>query len=80
MLVPNVKRSEWQAISIDSDGYVTLMDVKGNTRADLRLPNETEDDEVVAKRISDGLDAGKEVIVTVLSAMGIEKISETKEI
>jgi translation initiation factor 5A len=77
--VPIIKRSEWQAIAIDGDGYLTLMNDQGTTRSDLRLPEETEDDEVLASRIKDGIENGKDVFVTVLAAMGIEKINECKE-
>ena len=77
--VPNIKRTELQAISIDSDGYVTLMDEKGNIRSDLKLPDETEDDVKLASRITDGLEAGRDVMCTVLAAMDIEKIAEVKE-
>lgn len=77
--VPNIKRTEWQAIAVDGDGYLTLMNDKGETRQDLKLPDETEDDTVVAERIKDGLDAGKDIFVTVLAAMNIEKINECKE-
>lgn len=74
--VPNIKRTEWQAIAVDGDGYLTLMDDKANTRSDLKLPDETENDETVASRIKNALEDGRECIVTILSAMGIEKVSE----
>jgi len=74
--VPIIKRSEWQAIAVDADGYVTLMDDKANTRSDLRLPDETENDEAVTKRIQSALDDGRECFITVLASMGIEKIAE----
>lgn len=77
--VPFIKRSELQCISIDGEGYLTLMDAKGTTRSDLRLPDEIEEDQEVAKRIQNLLDEGKEVLVTVLAAMSIEKIVEAKE-
>lgn len=76
---PNIVRLEFQLISIDSDDYCTLMDLKGNTRSDLRVPNETENDETVSQRMRDGLENGKDVVVCVLSAMGIEKIESVKE-
>jgi translation initiation factor 5A len=79
--VPNIKRTEWQVMSVDGDGYLTLMDDKGNIRSDLTLPNETENDEVVAERIKTALDGGRECFVTILSAMDIEKVAEVaKEI
>jgi hypothetical protein len=54
------------------------MNEQGTTRSDLILPDET-DDEVLAARINDGINSGKEVFVTVLAAMGIEKVNECKE-
>jgi translation initiation factor 5A len=78
--VPVITRKEWQVLSVDSDGYVTVMNEKGETRSDLILPNDTENDETISSRIKDGLDAGKEVYVTVMAAMGIEKISDVKDI
>ncbi len=76
---PIIKRTEWQAIAVDADGYVTLMDQQGTTRSDLKLPDEVDDDKVVAQRLVDGLDNGKDVFVTILASMGIEKIAEAKE-
>ena len=78
MEMPVIKRTEWQAISVDGEGYVTLMDTKGNTRSDLKLPTETSDDNITNERITEGMESGKEVICTVLAAMGIEKIETAK--
>lgn len=36
--VPNVNRSDYQLIDISDDGFVTLMNDKGDTRMDLKLP------------------------------------------
>jgi hypothetical protein len=55
------------------------MDEKGNTRQDLHFPNETDDDKALAARIKECVDAGKEITVTVLKAMSIEKIVEMSE-
>lgn len=55
------------------------MDDKGNLRSDLKLPKDTEDDNVLSKRMRSLLDDGAEVLVTVLAAMGIEKIVDCKE-
>jgi len=76
---PNIKREEWTVMSVDEEEYVALVDKNGNMRQDLRLPKDSEDDVEVSKRITDGLEAGKTIIVTVLSAMKIEKIEEAKE-
>jgi translation initiation factor 5A len=77
--IPVIRRTEWQVISIDGDGYVTLMDDKGNTRSDLNCPDETEKDATLTTRLKEAVEAGKEVYVTVLYAMKIEKIADVKE-
>jgi translation initiation factor 5A len=78
--VPVIKRIEWNVISLDGDGFLTLMDSKtGEIRSDLKLPDETEDDAELSKKLTAAIDDGKEINVTVLSAMGIEKIVEFKE-
>lgn len=76
---PNIKREEWTVMSVDDEGYIALVDKTGKMRQDLKLPSETEDDVEVAKKITDGLESGKTIIVTVLSAMKIEKIEDAKE-
>ncbi|XP_064461338.1 eukaryotic translation initiation factor 5A-1-like [Ornithodoros turicata] len=72
--VPNVGRSDFQLIDISDDGFVTLMNDKGETRDDLRVP---EGD--LGVKIRD--EFGKEdinVIVTVLCAVGTESIVACK--
>jgi len=76
---PIINRTEWTVMSVDDEGYVSLVDKQGKMRQDLKLPNEVEDDEVCSKRIIAGIESGKTVLVTVLSAMGIEKIEDAKE-
>ncbi|EKX74023.1 eukaryotic translation initiation factor 5A, putative [Theileria equi strain WA] len=80
MDVPTVKRTEIQLIAID-DGFTTLLNPDGSTRTDLPLPKDSEGafDEV-SKQVMALYDAGKEVLVTVLSACGIEKIIACKEL
>jgi translation initiation factor 5A len=74
--VPNIKRSEYQLISIDGEGFCTLMDQAGNTRSDLKLPEDTEDDAELAQKMRDFIDQGKDAMINVLSAMEIEKICD----
>ena len=76
---PNIKRTEYQVLSVNDEGFVSLMNPQGEVRSDLRLPDETEDDINVAKGIESGIEAGKDVFVTVLSAMDIEKIVQVQE-
>ena len=77
--VPVVKRTAWTVMSLEDD-YVTLFDKQtGATKADLRLPDDTDDDKTVSETIRNGVEAGKTMAVTVLAAMGIEKITDPKE-
>ena len=79
VMVPNIKRTEWTVISYDADGYLTLMDLSGNTRQDLKCPDETPDDAKLTERIKACLDEGKEITVTVMESMKIEKVVEMSE-
>ena len=55
------------------------MDLNGNTRQDLKCPDETENDNKLTERIKAALDEGKEITVTVMEAMKIEKVMEMSE-
>ena len=61
MECPIVKRTEYQLLDVDDEGFVTLMDDAGETRDDLRAT-----DEEVAKQIRDKVDAGEDALVCVL--------------
>jgi len=72
--VPNVNRCDFQLIDISDDGFVTLMNDKGDTRDDMRLPEGELSDKIRAE-------FGKEdvsIILTVLSAIGEEQIIACK--
>lgn len=79
ILVTDIKQTEWTVVSIDDQGYVTLMDLKGNIRQDLKLPDENEEDKIKANKIKELLEEGKEFSVSVLECMKIEKIIEVNE-
>jgi len=72
--VPNVNRSDFQLIDISDDGFVTLMNEKGDTRDDLRLP----EGELGEKIRSEFGKEDTSVIITVLSAVGEESIIACK--
>mmetsp|Transcript_32973 Transcript_32973/g.57928 ORF Transcript_32973/g.57928 Transcript_32973/m.57928 type:complete len:162 (+) Transcript_32973:307-792(+) len=72
--VPNVGRKEYTLVDIQSDGYVSLMDDQGNTKEDIKLPEDT-----IGESIRSMFDDGKQVVVCVLTACGIEKIISGKE-
>jgi translation initiation factor 5A len=69
MEVPNVKRVEYNLIDITDEGYLSLMDDQGDVRDDLHC----EHDPVLFKEIKDKFDAGDEMMIGVLQAMGREQ-------
>ncbi|KAL2085274.1 hypothetical protein ACEWY4_018594 [Coilia grayii] len=66
MDVPNIKRSDYQLLSI-TDGFLSLLMDNGEVREDLRLP---EGD--LGKEIEHKSEAGEEIMISVLAAMGEE--------
>lgn len=76
MLSPIVTRKDFQLIDIDDEGFVTLMDDKLNDRSDLRLDL---DGDELHQKIKDMFDEGTDLNLTVLAAMGTEKIIALKE-
>ncbi|XP_039034425.1 eukaryotic translation initiation factor 5A-like isoform X2 [Hibiscus syriacus] len=74
--VPHVNRTDYQLIDISEDGFVSLLTDSGDTKDDLRLPTE----ESLLKQIKDGFAEGKDLVVSVMSAMGEEQICALKDI
>ena len=73
MDVPNVGRQEYAVIDID-DGFMSLMLADGSTKDDVRVP-----DGEIGSKIQADFDDGKELIVTVITAMGEEACISYKE-
>jgi len=73
MDVPNVSRTEYQLVNID-DGFLNLMLQDGTAKDDVKLP---EGD--LGKEIQAGFDDGKDLLVTVVAAMGEEQAMSYKE-
>ncbi|KAG5368752.1 Eukaryotic translation initiation factor 5A [Yarrowia sp. C11] len=73
MEVPNVKREEFQLIDID-DGFLSLFTSDGSTKDDVPLPEGE-----IGDKIQTEFDEGKDLIVTVISAMGEEAVISYKE-
>lgn len=75
IILSNDSSDEFQLLDISDDGFVSLMDEKGDLRDDLRIPS----DEELAKKIREELDKSEgNVIITVLSAVGEEAIVACK--
>lgn len=54
-----------------------MMD-NGDTREDLALPSQTDDDNKLADQIRKDFEEGKELVISVLKAMDEEKIIASK--
>ncbi|CAH8252248.1 unnamed protein product [Arabidopsis lyrata] len=74
--VPHVNRTDYQLIDISEDGYVSLLTDNGSTKDDLKLPT----DDTLLQQIKSGFDDGKDLVVSVMSAMGEEQINALKDI
>ncbi|XP_040872540.1 uncharacterized protein [Glycine max] len=74
--VPHVNRTDYQLIDIAEDGFLSLLTENGNTKDDLKLPT----DESLLTQIKDGFAEGKDLVVSVMSAMGEEQICALKDI
>ena len=68
-----------QLINVSDDGYLSLMDEHGNMRDDMRLPDESETDQELSKKIQSMFDEQKNVYIVILSAMNIEKVIDASE-
>lgn len=73
---PNVNRAEFQLLDIAEDGFCSLLKEDGETRDDLKLPDYPEGFD---QEIKKAFDDGKTLVVTVLSACGIDQIIAYKE-
>jgi len=76
--VPNVSRDEYTLIDVTDEGFVSLMKEDGSTRDDLKLPYGTDEFDKLAEQIKVDYADGKEIIVSVLKAMGEEMINSMK--
>ena len=73
MEVPVVKRNEYQLLDID-DGFLSLMNMDGDTKDDVKaLEGELGDS------LQTAFDEGKDLMVTIISAMGEEAAISFKE-
>ena len=76
---PIIKKTEYNLINIEDDGFVTLMTDSGETKEDIKLPEDEWLKDVVT-RIKEIFSAQqKECLVTVLEALGQAKIVQVRE-
>jgi translation initiation factor 5A len=76
---PVCKRSEYTLINIEDDGFVSLMSENGDIKEDLKLPEDEWLKDVTEKIREIFEDGTKECTVTVLGALGTEKIIAVRE-
>mmetsp|Transcript_9738 Transcript_9738/g.13143 ORF Transcript_9738/g.13143 Transcript_9738/m.13143 type:complete len:156 (-) Transcript_9738:95-562(-) len=69
MEVPVVGRKDYPLIDITDDGYLSLLLDSGETKDDLKVPGED-----LGNNVRGAFDEGKELILTVVSAMGEEQV------
>ena len=76
---PITKRVEYSLLNIDDDGYLSLLTDSGETKEDVQLPTDDWLKDVVS-RTKQIFEAGeKECLVTVLAALGQEKVIAVRE-
>ncbi|CEP21390.1 IF5A [Cyberlindnera jadinii] len=73
MEVPFVKRTEYQLLDID-DGFLNLMTQDGDTKDDVKAPEGELGDSIQA-----AFDEGKDLLVTIITAMDEEAAISFKE-
>jgi len=73
MEVPNVKRKDYQMIGLSEDDFLSLMDDNGDTRDDLKCP-----DNEVGAEIRKASKEETDILCTVLSAVSEECVIATK--
>ncbi|KAJ1538420.1 Eukaryotic translation initiation factor 5A [Cladochytrium tenue] len=64
--VPNVVRQEYQVLNI-SDGFFSLLTSDGGTKDDCKVPNGN-----IGNQITSAFEDGKDIVVTIITAMGEE--------
>ncbi|TFK69811.1 eukaryotic translation initiation factor 5A-2 [Pluteus cervinus] len=73
MDVPHVQRTEYQLVNID-EGFLNLMNQDGASKDDVKVP---EGD--LGVQIQTGFDESKDLLVTIIAAMGEEQAISFKE-
>jgi len=73
MDVPNVHRNEYQLVNVD-DGFLNLMTNDGTAKDDVKVPEGDLGNQILA-----GFEEGKDLLVTIISAMGEEQAISYKE-
>merc|ERR1712137_923993 len=76
--VPFVTREDFTLVDLTDEGFLGLMDHKGDVREDLQLPSGHDDAEALGKQIENMYNDGKELVLTVLKSMNEEQVNAVK--
>jgi len=74
MDVPVVKRNDFQLVDVSADNFLSLMMESGDIREDIKMPEGDLGEDIRAK-----FEAGDDLLLTVLKAMGEEMVVATKQ-
>ncbi|EAS04501.1 eukaryotic translation initiation factor 5A (macronuclear) [Tetrahymena thermophila SB210] len=77
MEIPFVKKYELQLIGISDDDYLTLLLENGEIKEDIKLPD---DQPQLVEKLKADFDNQKDIIVSIIQAMGQEKVISYREI
>ncbi|EAS04503.1 eukaryotic translation initiation factor 5A (macronuclear) [Tetrahymena thermophila SB210] len=75
--IPFVKKYELQLIGISDDDYLTLLIENGEIKEDIKLPD---DEPQLVEKLKADFDNQKDIIVSIIQAMGQEKVISYREI
>lgn len=76
---PVVTKKEYTLLSIDDEGFMQLMNEIGEIKEDLKIPEDEWLKDVTDKARTILDEAAKECLVTIVSAMGQEKLITVRE-
>ena len=76
---PLVVRKEYTLVNIDDEGYMSLMDESGNMKEDIKIPEDEWLKDVTDKCKEILSASNRECLVSIVSAMGNEKLISCKE-
>mmetsp|Transcript_17530 Transcript_17530/g.30895 ORF Transcript_17530/g.30895 Transcript_17530/m.30895 type:complete len:159 (-) Transcript_17530:72-548(-) len=79
MAAPFVAVTQYTLLDISEDGFCSLMDESGETREDLKCPDENSPDKELGGKIRKALDAGKDVTCIITKAIDSEVITDFRE-
>ncbi|EAS04502.1 eukaryotic translation initiation factor 5A (macronuclear) [Tetrahymena thermophila SB210] len=77
MEIPFVKKQEYQLMNIADDNYLTLLLENGETKEDLKLP---ENELQMVEKLRSDFECQKDILISIIQAMGQEKMISYREI